>query len=180
MKIKTLIYAFLGVLLACSAQAGLYVSGGVGIAKNTGSTVKNITKGDYQTSAVYSAAVGYDLPFIDIIRVEGEYLHNRAKIRKGLGYINMDTLTANAYIDIPFILPLLTPYIGGGIGYGRLENDNVMPMQLMLGMDAEIFVIPVVGSLEYRYMQTNRPAKSANEKNKFYNHILMAKVRYEF
>ena len=87
---------------------------------------------------------------------------------------------ANGYVDIPFILPLLTPYVGVGLGYGRFENDNVMPMQLMLGMDAEIFVIPVVGSLEYRYLQTNRSAKSANERNKFYSHILMAKLRYEF
>ena len=89
-------------------------------------------------------------------------------------------LTTNAYVDIPFVLPLLTPYIGGGIGYGRFESDNVMPMQLMLGIDAEIFVIPVIGSFEYRYLQSNRSAKSANERNKFYSHILMAKLRYEF
>ena len=47
MKIKTLIFAFLGVVLACSAQAEFYVSGAAGIAKNTGSTTKAITKGDY-------------------------------------------------------------------------------------------------------------------------------------
>ena len=92
----------------------------------------------------------------------------------------VDALAANGYVDIPFILPLLTPYVGAGIGYGRLENSNVMPMQLMLGMDAEIFVIPVVGSIEYRYLQTNRPAKSAGERNKFYSHVLMLKLRYEF
>ena len=180
MKIKTLIFAFLGVLLACSAHAEFYISGAAGIAKNTGSTTKNLLKGDYQTSAIYSAAVGYDLPFIDIIRIEGEYFHNRTKIKKGLGYVNMDAAMANAYVDIPFVLPLLTPYIGGGIGYGRFESDNVMPMQLMLGIDAEIFVIPVIGSFEYRYLQSNRSAKSANERNKFYSHILMAKLRYEF
>lgn len=180
MKIKTLIFAFLGVVLACSAQAGFYVSGGAGVAKNTGSTTKTILKGDYRNSMVYSGAVGYDLPFIDIIRVEGEYLHNRTKIKKGLGYVNLDAAMANGYVDIPFILPLLTPYVGAGLGYGRFENSNVMPMQFMLGMDAEIFVIPVVGSLEYRYLQTNRSAKSANERNKFYSHILMAKLRYEF
>ena len=180
MKIKTLIFACLGLLLACSAHAEFYISGGAGLAKNTGSTVKSVAKADYQTSMLYSVAVGYDLPFVDIIRIEGEYLHNRTKIKKGLGYVNMDAAMANGYVDIPFILPLLTPYVGAGIGYGRLENSNVMPMQLMLGMDAEIFVIPVVGSIEYRYLQTNRPAKSAGERNKFYSHVLMLKLRYEF
>lgn len=180
MKIKTLAVACLGVLMACSAHAGFYISGGAGIAKNTASTVKDAIKGDYQTSAVYDAAVGYDLPIVDIIRVEAEYLHNRTKIKKGLGYVNMNAAIANAYVDIPFILPLITPYVGAGIGYARLEDSNVLPMQFMIGLDAEIFVIPVVGSVEYRYLQSNRSAKSANEKNKFYSHILMAKVRYEF
>lgn len=180
MKIKTFILALLGIVFAFTAQAEFYVSAGLGAAKNTGSTTKNITKADYDSSAVYSVAFGYDLPFIDIIRIEGEYLHNRVEIKKGLGYVNMDAVMANAYVDIPFILPLLTPYVGAGLGYGRLENDNVLPMQFMLGVDAEIFVIPVIGSVEYRYLQSNRSANSANEKNKYYSHILMAKLRYEF
>ena len=180
MKIKTLIIACIGMLLACSANAEFYVSGGVGIAKNTGSTSKYGLKGDYNTSAIYSGAVGYDLPIVDIIRVEAEYLHNRTKIKKGLGYVNMNALMANGYVDIPFILPLITPYIGAGIGYAHLESDNVMPLQFMLGLDGEVFVIPVVASLEYRFLQSNRSAKSANVKNKFYTHLLMLKLRYEF
>ncbi len=180
MKIKTLIFAFFGVSLAFAANAEFYVSGAAGIAKNTGSTNKNFIKGDYDTSTVYSLAVGYDLPFIDIVRVEGEYLHNRMKIEKGLGKINMDALMANAYVDVPFILPLITPYVGAGLGYARLESDNVMPLQFMLGLDAEVFVVPVIASVEYRYLQSNRASNEAFEKNKYYNHILMMKLRYEF
>lgn len=180
MKIKTLCIALVGMLLSFSANAEFYVSAGAAVVKNTASATKNLYKADYDTSAAYSVAVGYDLPFVDIVRVEGEYFHNRAEIKKGLGHINMDALMANAYVDIPFILPLITPYAGAGIGYGRFENSNVMPLQLMLGLDAEIFVVPVIGSVEYRFMQANRGAKDAKSKEKYYSHMLMAKLRYEF
>ena len=181
MKIKTLIIACLGVLMACSAHADFYVSGGFGWAENTGSTtVKGVVKGDYNSSRVYSGAVGYKLPFIDIVRIEGEYFHNRTKVKKGLGYVNINTAMANGYVTIPSFIPLISPYVGAGIGYGRLEKDDIMPMQFMLGLDADIFAIPVVGSLEYRYLQSNRAAKKGDEKNKYYSHMIMAKIRYEF
>ncbi len=180
MRLKTLLIACLCMMLTVPAMAEFYGSVGAGIVKNTGSILKNSSKEDMKTSMAYSMAFGYDLPFIDIVRVEGEFLHNRSKIKNGMGFINMDALMGNAYVDIPFILPLLTPYVGAGIGYGRLENSNAMPMQLMLGMDGEIFVIPMIASLEYRYLQANRSAKSANEKDKYYAHMLMLKLRYEF
>ena len=180
MKIKILFFA-LSVMLSISvAHAEFYISAGLAAVKNTASVLKNAYKADYDTSTAYSVAAGYDLPFVDIVRIEGEYFHNRAEIKKGLGYINMDALMANAYVDIPFILPLITPYAGAGIGYGRFESSNVMPLQFMLGLDAEIFVIPVIGSVEYRFMQANREAKDAKSKEKYYSHMIMAKLRYEF
>ena len=180
MKLKTLLLVCFGVFFAFSVRAEFYVSAGAAVSKNTASATKDFYRADYDTSAVYSAAFGYDLPFIDIVRVEAEYLHNRAQIKDGLGHINLDALMANAYVDVPFILPLITPYVGAGIGYGRFERSNVLPMQFMLGLDAEIFVIPIIGSVEYRFMQTNRPAKDADSKEKYYSHMLMAKLRYEF
>ena len=180
MKIKTLLLALIGITLAYSAQAEFYVSAGMGAVKNTASVLKNAYKANYDTSTAYSFSVGYDLPFIDIVRIEGEYFHNRAEIKKGLGRINMDALMANAYVDIPFVLPLITPYAGAGLGYGRFENSNVMPLQFMLGLDAEIFVIPVIASAEYRFLQANREAKDANSKEKYYTHMIMGKLRYEF
>ena len=180
MKIKTFVLAFVGIVTAFCAHAEFYVSAGLAAVKNTASVTKKLYKADYDTSTAYSVAVGYDLPFVDIVRIEGEYFHNRAEIKKGLGHINMDALMANAYVDIPFILPLITPYAGAGVGYGRFENSNVMPLQLMLGLDAEIFVIPVIGSVEYRFMQANREAKNAKSREKYYSHMLMAKLRYEF
>ena len=180
MKLKTFLLALIGVFVAFSAQAEFYVSAGVAAVKNTASASKNLLKADYDSSVAYSVAFGYDLPFLDIVRIEGEYFHNRAQIKNGLGHINMDALMANAYVDIPFVMPLITPYAGAGVGYGRFENNNVMPVQFMLGLDAEIFVIPVIGSVEYRFMQANREAKSAHSREKYYSHMLMAKLRYEF
>lgn len=180
MKLKILMLAVVGVMLSVCARAEFYISAGLGAAKNTGNVTKTIVNKDYETSPIYSLAVGYDLPFVDIVRVEGEYLHNRAKLKNGLGYVNFDAAMANGYVDIPFVLPLITPYVGAGIGVARMENSTVMPYQLMLGLDGEIFVLPIVGSLEYRYLKTNKEASSAQEKDKYYNHVLMAKIRYEF
>ena len=180
MKLKTLLLALLAFGITFSARAEFYVSGGIAVVKNTAAAQKDMYKADYDSSTAYSVAFGYDLPFVDIVRVEGEYFHNRTQIKDGLGHINMDALMANAYVDIPFVMPLITPYAGAGIGYGRFETSNVMPLQFMLGLDAEIFVIPVIGSVEYRFMQANREAKSATSKEKYYSHMLMAKLRYEF
>ena len=180
MKIKVLCLALLGLLLSVPAMAEFYVSGGLGMVKNTGDIHKNLAKASYKNAAVYSAAFGYDLPFIDLVRIEGELLHNRAKITHGKGNVDLNALMANAYVDIPLMLPMITPYVGAGIGYGRLENTHVMPMQVMLGVDAEVFVIPVVASAEYRFLQTNTEAKKANERDNYYAHIFMLKLRYEF
>lgn len=180
MKFKTLFLALIGISIAFCAHAEFYVSAGMAAIKNTASASKKLITADYDSSVGYSVAVGYDLPFVDIVRVEGEYFHNRAEIKNNLGHINMDALMANAYVDVPFVLPLITPYVGAGIGYGRFERSNVMPVQFMLGLDAEIFVVPVIGSVEYRFMQANREAKSASNREKYYSHMLMAKLRYEF
>ena len=180
MKLKTFLFALLAFGIAFSARAEFYVSAGIAAVKNTASALKKGYEADYNSSTAYSVAFGYDLPFVDIVRIEGEYFHNRAQIKDGLGHINMDALMANAYVDIPFVMPLITPYVGGGIGYGRFESSNVMPLQFMLGLDAEIFVIPVIASAEYRFTQANREARTTTSKEKYYSHMLMAKLRYEF
>lgn len=172
-------------VLACAfmaepASAEFYVSAGLGATYNRGSIIRDSHKDDYDTSASYSLAVGYDLPIIDLVRIEAEYLHNRSDVDDAGGAVSMNAFMANGYVDIPLPLPLLTPYVGAGIGYARLESDNVMAYQGIIGVDAEIFVLPIIGSLEYRYMETNRPAKRLHETDKYYAHTIMAKIRYEF
>lgn len=181
MKIaKITILSVLSLLLVSLVQAEFYVSAGLGSLHNTGSSIKNGFESDYDQSLMYSLAVGYDLPFLDIARVEAEYLHNRAKIESGTGKVTYDGLMVNGYLDIPFPVPLLTPYVGVGVGPGRFEGENLMSYQGIIGIDAEVFVVPVIGSLEYRYMKTNQDSKRANESYKFYAHAVMLKLRYEF
>ena len=181
MKIKVLGLSVLVALMAFSANAEFYVSAGAGAVKNTGDVYKNFDKLDYHTSAAYSLAFGYDLPVINAFRFEGELLHNRSKLSKSKGKVVLNALMANAYLDISLFPDLLfTPYIGAGIGYGRLEDTNVIPMQGIVGIDADISVLPVVASAEYHFMQTNTDGKRAHERDKYYAHMLMLKLRYEF
>lgn len=177
---KTGLLVMVCALIAIPASAEFYASVGLGATYNRGSIIRDGHKDDYDTSASYSLAVGYDLPIIDLVRIEAEYLHNRSDIDNAGGAVSMNALMANGYVDIPFPIPLLTPYVGAGIGYARLESDNVAAFQGMIGVDAEIFVLPIIGSLEYRYMETNRPAKRLHETDKYYAHTIMAKIRYEF
>lgn len=74
------------------------------------------------------AALGYYLPFG--LRVEGElgYLYNRVKTDGGVdidGSIKNYLLMANAYYDlrIPALGPFV-PYVGGGIGAARVNDDH--------------------------------------------------------
>ena len=173
------LFLALCLLFGTAAQAEFYVSAGAGKTFNTGTAWRNGEKSDFDNSHTYSVAVGYDLPFIDIIRVEGEYLHNRAKIEHG-GKATYDGVMANGYVDIPFPVPLFTPYVGIGLGPGRYEGEYVLGYQGMVGIDAEVFVVPLVASLEYRYMQTNRHGERHDETYKFYAHTVMMKLRYEF
>lgn len=177
---KTGLLALACAFIAVPALAEFYVSAGLGATYNRGSIIRDGHKDDYDTSASYSLAFGYDLPFIDLVRIEAEYMHNRSDIEKAGGAVSMNALMANGYVDLPLPLPLITPYVGAGLGYARLESDNVMAYQGIIGVDAEIFVLPIIGSLEYRYMETNRAAKRLHETDKYYAHTIMAKIRYEF
>ncbi len=174
-----ILFLALSLLFGTSAQAEFYASVGAGRTVNTGTAWQNGKKSDIDNSNMYSLAVGYDLPFIDLVRVEGEYLHNRADIKRG-GKATFDGVMANGYVDIPFPFPLITPYAGIGLGAGRYEGKYVLGYQGMIGVDAEVFVIPVIAGLEYRYMETNRHGERNDETYKFYAHTVMLKLRYEF
>jgi|GEM_PF-3178877 len=181
MKLLKSLLAFAVVLgFSVDASAEIYVSAGLGVASNSGSGLREGARGHYKDSTVYSLAVGYDLPFVDLVRVEGEYIHNRVKLSRGAGKTNLDGVFANVYATIPFPLPLVSPYVGAGMGPVRYESDTLMGFQLMAGVDAEIFVIPLIASLEYRYQRLDNKSKTSEGTYKSYMHALMAKVRYEF
>ena len=171
------VFIFLGLVLGLSfpARADFYASAGLGFSKSNGSASTH----DLKNSEIYSAAFGWQTPFWDVLRVEGEYLHNRAPI-KNMGKISMDALMGNAYVSIPMPLSIITPYVGVGAGVSNLQDDKVLMYQGMLGLDADVFAIPVVASLEYRYLKANRDVKDNHIEYKYDSHSLLLKLKYEF
>lgn len=180
MSFKKLIYTLFFATLITTANADMYVSAGIGYTDNNGSVTHNNVHSKYDPSPSYSLAVGYEMPFSDLMRAEVEYFHNRTDSKKNIGKVTIDALMGNAYVSIPLPLPLLTPYVGAGLGYARMENDNLAMYQGIIGIDAEVFVIPMVASLEYRYATTNRSSSNHKQESKYKSNILMAKIRYEF
>ena len=174
---KKYILTFLGLslLFSFSAKAEFYASTGLGFSKSNGS----INSHGLKDSEIYSFAFGWQTPFWDVLRIEGEYLHNRPT-SKNKGKLSMDGLMGNGYVSIPSLIPFITPYVGAGVGVSNLQDDKALMYQGMLGIDASIFSIPVVGSLEYRYLKANSSVKDNHLKYKYDSHSLMLKLRYEF
>lgn len=176
MKKHVLALLGLGLLASVSAQAEFYASAGLGLAKSNGS----VNTHDLKSSDVYNVAFGWQTPFWDVLRVEGEYLHNRVSA-KSTGKVTMDALMGNAYVSVPVMVPFITPYLGAGMGISNLQSDRVFMYQGMLGLDADIFsVTGLIASAEYRYTKANRSVNDDHLKYKYDNHALMLKLRYEF
>ncbi|MDD4519626.1 MAG: outer membrane beta-barrel protein [Alphaproteobacteria bacterium] len=163
------------------AQAGMYVGAGLGIAGNSGEAAEVATSQDYdyKSSPAYSLSLGYDVPILPI-RVEGEFIRNSAKLKEIGNKVFLNGLMANAYVNLPF--PIVSPYIGAGVGFVRFKGENTSAYQAMLGVEASIPFVPVKGGVEYRYLTTKNDSKfSSDQYNLDYDaHILMAKVRFEF
>ena len=175
MKKSILTLLGLALLASVPAHAEFYASAGLGFSKSNGS----VSTHDLKNSEVYNAAFGWQTPFWDVLRVEGEYLHNRASA-KNAGKVTMDALMGNAYVSVPIMVPMITPYLGAGMGVSNFQDDKVFMYQGMLGVDAEIFVIPVIGSIEYRYLKAGKDVKDNHLRYKYDSHALMLKLRYEF
>ncbi len=167
------------VLSSLTAHAGVYGSAGVGVSLNDGSVTREEMKTAYENSPVYSVAVGYELPIPVIdIRGEVEYLHVQPRVKQGIDS-RFDGAFANAYVDIPFI-PIIDPYVGGGIGYARFDHNNTTALQGMVGIEYELPIIPFAIGAEYRHMKTNEVGGKWDSPSKFHSNIFMIKGRYTF
>lgn len=168
--------AFLGSL---TAHADIYGSAGIGVSLNDGSVTRQQIETAYENSPVYSLAVGYELP-IPIIDIRGEieYLHVQPSVKQGAD-IRFDGAFANAYVDIPLV-PIVDPYIGGGIGYARFDHKNTTALQGMVGIEYEVPIIPFAIGGEYRYMKVNETGGKWDSPSKFHSNIFMIKGRYTF
>lgn len=161
---------------ALSARAGMYVSAGIGYAKNKGDVKFSNVKEDYKSSSAYSIALGYDLPVVPL-RFEGEFFSNSAKVEHTKKHVRYNALMGNAYLNLPF--PIVSPYVGAGVGYVRLKGDNVSAWQGMVGVETNIPLVPLKGGLEYRYISSDEAKKSGVD-YEYKTHVIMAKIRLEF
>ena len=179
-KIITLLFAMFVLCQAQTAQAEFYASAGVGYTHNTGKATRGNIQAKVDDSMLYSLAAGYQLPALDLVRLEAEYMHNHADLKAKIGNLNMDALMANGYVRIPVPLLLLEPYAGLGLGVMRLNQEFGMLYQGMLGIEADIFTLPMVADLEYRYSQGNRSVSHQAKTLKYYAHTLLLKLRWLF
>lgn len=179
-QIITFLFTILALCSIHEARAEFYASVGAGYVHNTGSATRDGIRADIDDSMVYSLAAGYQLPALDLVRLEAEYLHNHADLKAKIGNMNMDALMANGYVRIPVPLLLLEPYAGLGLGVMRLNQETGMLYQGILGIEADIFTLPMVADAEYRYAEGNRSVSHQAKRLKYYAHTLMLKLRWLF
>jgi len=178
---KHILYTLLsaGLLISGIAHSEFYAGAGFGASFNGGSSYNGPHAVKYKNSKIWSLVGGYEapLPAFDI-RGEAEYLHTRPEVKDGRTK-QLDALFLNGYADIPLI-PVVDPYVGLGIGFGRFDHDNSFAMQGMLGVDYELPFAPMTLSGEYRYLKMNETTGKGDRESKYHTNILMFKARYLF
>ncbi len=153
----------LGLMILCatvSANAGVYVQGGMGIGIDSDRSI--------------SAAVGYEFDFLVKPRAEIEYLYTRAHYDGHKSDLN--AAFANAYLTIPFV-PLVDPYVGAGIGRARLNHDDSAVAQGIAGLEFELPVLPLSIGAEYRYLKL---FDKTNSSKKYDDNLFLVKLKYAF
>ncbi len=117
-----------------------------------------------------------------------------------LGTVDTTTAMFNGYVGLSLI-PFIKPYIGFGIGYMKEGFDQNFLMigedwdlvpQYMGGLDIDLTFIPVIASIEYRYLDSSVDitsddftsedilAQYENFDYKSESYSLIAKIRYQF
>jgi len=173
MKKYLLALAFL--FSTTTAQAGVYVSGGIGWSfENDSKTImnQNAVRLKYDNASLISAAVGYAFPAI--FRVEVEGLYNKSDVKNFNGHMTTGAVFANAYARIP----LIGVYAGAGAGYATVKSKKTPVYQGMLGVEYGLGMINL--GVEYKHVQTSKDVKKFDEKSELRSDSLLVKVRFEF
>ena len=165
-------------LSAAGAQAQVqdpklwYVSLGTGGAWYEDVNLGGGVSASTDTGFTLNGAFGRYIDEIRVIRLEGQVLYNRASISslsgtKATGTLSNTGLMVNAYYDFRNSSNW-TPYMGGGIGYSRVDFDKLasagMPLindhddafsyQLMLGVAYEFSPAWAI-NVGYRFYATD-------------------------
>ncbi len=213
MKTKVAICTCLVLLLSpaavVAADDGPYISGHIGASWLSNADFEGSVPGirfsaevEYDTGVHLGGAFGYDF---GEFRVEGEFGYESHEFTKmtdlEINGIPMGDVDADGDIDA-FILLLngfydidtgtnLTPYVGGGIGFARLEikdifvpgivrgdeEDTVFAYQLAGGVAYEI-AEKIAADLSYRFVATAEPGFDGQEE--YNSHNFLAAIRYFF
>ena len=178
---KKLLYSSLISLcmFATSANADFYVGAGYGGALNSGSVREHEVSSSYKNSPVYSLSGGIVMPIpLFDLRAEVEYLNIRPETKK-LGKKQLDALMVNATGVIPFI-PLIDPYVGFGVGYGRYDHTNTSAWQYLMGVEYNFETLPFVVGAEYRYFKLTDDCGKHSNTSKYHNNAVMLKLKFVF
>ena len=111
--------------------SGLYVSGGAGI--NYKQPVNGTTGGNFQShlGPAFVAAVGWGFGNGFRAEIEGNYYNNRFYKVGGSAYTSVGGaeqlfgVMVNGYYDFNNLIPMITPYVGVGVGYEFANHQNV-------------------------------------------------------
>ncbi|MBP5343461.1 MAG: outer membrane beta-barrel protein [Alphaproteobacteria bacterium] len=166
-------------MLATAVSADFYAGLGYGVGLNGGSAYSNGHIGSFENSSVYSLSGGYvlPLPWFDV-RGEVEYLHTRPDI-KGQGARQLDAVMGSVSAVIPFI-PVVDPYVGLGLGYGKFDHKFTSAWQYQMGMEYQFVTAPFAVGAEYRYLKLTETCGKHEDTSKFHSNILMLKLKYLF
>ena len=157
MNKKVLSAGLLSALLLGSMNANaFYIGASAGMSKNE--LKDNVENQKFSSNGAYTVSFGYTLPVPAVKpRVELEYANLLSS--EDSDDVKTEGLAANAYVNIP-VLPVVTPYVGVGVGYFRQKMDSeksdwrVLP-QYMAGLDLSIPFFPVAFAAEYRLIDTS-------------------------
>ncbi|MBR1777244.1 MAG: hypothetical protein IJ752_01495 [Alphaproteobacteria bacterium] len=172
---KKYLFTFIFLLFSSAAQAGMYLSGGIGLDfHNDSKTVYQNARYKYDTAAFYSGAIGYALPVIPV-RVELEGIYNKSNLKNtNNGHMETYGALANAYVRIP----LLGLYAGAGGGYVSVRHKTTSVYQGMFGVEYGLFGLNF--GIEYKHTQSSKDVKRFAEESSLRADVLLLKLRFEF
>lgn len=178
MKLKSImIFSTIMMTGITSANAGNtlvdpYVGAMVGLG---GYTVFHSHDYDTQSSKIYGAVAGVDIP---LFRIEAEYNYLDAD------EFNTNLAMLNAYVKAPLVM--LKPYLGVGAGmvfsgkYNHVDTESNTAYQAMAGVTFDIPVLPIKLDVEGRVLYSNDIVKIDNTKLDLLQYDARAKLRVVF
>lgn len=175
------IVAFFGLIcVAKSAEISPYVE-----LKMGNSWLDN--KNNYGDQTIYGFSVGLDGLFDGKVRSELEYNHFDMGAH-GAGSVNIDAISANAYVEPVVIFNNIVPYAMIGIGYGFLNGSAIVPdsfnSSVIYNLGAGVsYTINKnwTADLGYRYTTTEgRSIVGIHHTNDYVSNAIIGGIRYNF